>query len=77
MQRMASKYAAAERLYGTSAPKAADDAAVERAVEAIERPSPTPTAPQTAAASPAPEPDPVAPASPAPAAVPQPPLPVT
>ncbi len=56
MQRMASKYAAAERLYGTSAPKPADDAQVERTVEAIERPSPTPTTPQTAAASPAPEP---------------------
>ncbi len=56
MQRMASKYAAAERHYGTSAPKPADDAQVERTVEAIERPSPIPTAPQTAAASPAPEP---------------------
>ena len=56
MQRMASKYASAERLYGTSAPKPADDAQVERTVEAIERPSPTPTTPQTAAASPAPEP---------------------
>ena len=56
MERMAKKYAAAEQLYGTSAPKPADDAAVERAVEAIERPEPTPTTPQTAAASPAPEP---------------------
>jgi len=56
MERMAKKYAAAEQLYGTSAPKPADDAAVERAVEAIERPAPAPVAPQTAAASPAPEP---------------------
>ena len=72
IQRMAGRYAAAERLYGSSAPKPADDAAVERAVAAIERPSPTPTAPQTAAASPAPEPVAALPpaASPAPSPVP-------
>jgi len=74
MQRMASKYAAAERLYGTSAPKPADDAQVERTVEAIERPSPTPTTPQTAAASPAPEP--VAPPEAAPTVAPPSPSPV-
>lgn len=67
MERMAKKYAAAEQLYGSSAPKPADDAAVERAVEAVERPEPAPTAPQTAAASPAPEPV-SAPAAPQPAA---------
>jgi len=56
IERMAAKYAAAERQYGDSAPKPVTEAQVERAVEAVERPAPTPTAAQTAAASPAPEP---------------------
>ncbi|MDP3673610.1 MAG: penicillin-binding protein 2 [Novosphingobium sp.] len=68
IQRMASKYAAAEQLYGDNAPKPVSEAQVERAVDAVERPAPTPAAPQTDAASPAPEP--VAPAAPAPAAAP-------
>ena len=55
-QRMAAKYSAAERQYGTNAPKPVSEEQVERAVEAVEKPAPAPTAPQTAAASPAPEP---------------------
>lgn len=68
IERMARKYAAAEQLYGDNAPKPVSEAQVERAVEAVERPSPTPAAPQTTAASPAPEP--VAPTAPAPPATP-------
>ena len=68
IQRMAGKYAAAEQFYGNSAPKPVSEEQVERAVDAVERPAPTPAAPQTAAASPAPEP--VAPTAPAAAATP-------
>ena len=65
IQRMAGKYAAAEQFYGNSAPKPVSEEQVERAVDAVERPAPTPSAPQTAAASPAPEP--VGPTTPVPA----------
>ncbi len=74
IERMASKYAAAEQFYGENAPKPVSDdeidvrQAIQRAVDAVERPSPTPTAAQTAAASPAPEP--VATPEPAPVAPP-------
>jgi penicillin-binding protein 2 len=54
IERMAIKYAAAERLYGGAPPKPVSEAQVERAAAAA--PSPTPTTVQTEAASPAPEP---------------------
>ena len=56
LERMAAKYAAAERTYGDNAPKPVTERQVEQAVATIERPSPTPTAAQTAAAAPPPEP---------------------
>ena len=71
IQRMAGIYAAAEQFYGDNAPKPVSEAQVERAVDAVERPAPTPAAPQTAAASPAPEP--VGTVAPAPVATPSPP----
>ena len=74
IQRMANKYAAADQLYGNSAPKPVSEEQVKRTVAAVERPAPAPSAPQTAAASPAPEPVGPLPgsASPAPATTPSP-----